>query len=205
MAVAGWRLPVGGGDAALRLATRDDLPEIERVMRASMGALSAGFYDEAQARSAVEYIAVPDTQLIDDSTYFVIEPANRQPSTANHILACGGWSARRKLFTGTSDQVITDEWLDPATDAARVRAMFVDPAYARRGLGRLILDASEQAARNAGFKTCELMATLPGVPLYRACGYEDVEPTTLILPDGARLGAVLMRKTVMGEASRPLT
>ncbi len=166
-------------------------------MRASLAALSAGFYDEQQTASAVRYIAVPDRQLIDDGTYFVIEdvsPANRQPPTANRIIACGGWSARRKLFTGTSDQVITDEWLDPATDAARVRAMFVDPAHARRGLGRLILHASEEAARQAGFHECELMATLPGVPLYRACGYEDVEPTTLHLPDGTDLGAVLMRK-----------
>ena len=196
MSVGGWRLAVGGGDAELRLATRDDLPEIQRVMRASMDALSAGFYDAQQAESAVRYIAIPDTQLIDDGTYFVIEnlPANRQPSTANRILACGGWSARRKLFTGSSDQIITDEWLDPSVDAARIRAMFVDPAHARRGLGRLILEASENAARGAGFRRAELMATLPGVPLYRACGYEDVEPATLLLPDGARLGALLMRK-----------
>jgi GNAT superfamily N-acetyltransferase len=171
----------------IRIATREDLPEIERVMRASLAALSAGFYDEQQTASAVRYIAVPDGQLIDDGTYFVIEEDSR-------VIACGGWSARRKLFTGTSDQVITDDWLDPATDAARVRAMFVDPAHARRGLGRLILNASEEAARRAGFRVCELMATLPGVPLYRACGYEDVEPATLHLPDGTRLGAVLMRK-----------
>lgn len=156
-------------------------------MRASMDTLSAGFYDARQAASAVRYIAIPDTQLIDDGTYFVIEEGGR-------VIACGGWSARRKLFTGTSDQVITDEWLDPAADAARVRAMFVDPAHARRGLGRIILEASEHAARAAGFSRAELMATLPGVPLYRACGYEDVEPTTLVLPDGARLGALLMRK-----------
>jgi len=195
--VGGWRLAVGEGTCNLRLATREDLPEIERIMRASLSALSAGFYDEQQTASAVRYIAVPDGQLIDDGTYYVIEdvsPANRQPPTANRILACGGWSARKKLFTGTSDQVITDERLDPATDAARIRAMFVDPQHARRGLGRLILEASEEAARRAGFQTFELMATLPGVPLYRACGYEDVEPTVLELPDGMRLGAVLMRK-----------
>jgi GNAT superfamily N-acetyltransferase len=171
----------------IRLATRTDLPEIERVMRASMASLSAGFYDEQQAAAAVRYIAVPDPELIDDGTYFVIEEDSR-------VIACGGWSSRKKLFTGTSDQVITDERLDPATDAARVRAMFVDPSHARRGLGRLILEASEEAARRAGFRVCELMATLPGVALYRACGYEDVEPTTLVLPDGSRLGAILMRK-----------
>ena len=180
----------------LRLATRDDLPDIERVMRASLTALSAGFYSEREAASAVRYIAVPDGQLVDDGTYYVIE-GNRQPPTANRqpILACGGWSARRKLFTGTDEQAAAEGWLDPAVDAARIRAMFVDPAHARRGLGRRILEASEDAARRAGFRTFELMATLPGVPLYRACGYADVEPTTLALPDGTRLGAILMRKS----------
>jgi GNAT superfamily N-acetyltransferase len=171
----------------IRRATPADLPAIEAVMRASLAALSAGFYDEQQTASAVRYIAVPDGQLIDDGTYFVVEEDSR-------VIACGGWSARKKLFTGTDEQASVDGWLDPATDAARIRAMFVDPAHARRGLGRLILDASEEAAREAGFRVCELMATLPGVPLYRACGYEEVEPATLHLPDGTRLGAVLMRK-----------
>jgi GNAT superfamily N-acetyltransferase len=199
--VGGWRLAVDGGpsDVNVRLATPADLDAIQDLMRASFAALSAGFYDEQQTASAVRYIAVIDRQLIDDGTYFVVEdvsPANRQPSTANRLIACGGWSARTKLFTGTSEQAAAEGWLDPATDAARIRAMFVDPAHARRGLGRLILRTSEEAARGAGFRVCELMATLPGVPLYRACGYEDVEPTTLILPDGARLGAVLMRRRV---------
>ncbi len=171
----------------IRLATRADLDQIERVMRASMAALSAGFYDEQPAASAVRYIAVPDDQLIDDGTYYVVEEDSR-------VIACGGWSARKKLFTGTSEQARTEGWLDPATDAARIRAMFVDPNHARRGLGRLILNASEEAARRAGFTACELMATLPGVPLYRACGYEEIEPATLELPDGTRLGAVRMRK-----------
>ena len=169
-------------------------------MRTSLADLSAGFYNEQQTAAAVRHIAIPDSQLIDDGTYFVVEessPANRQPPTANRILACGGWSARKKLFTGTSEQESAGGgWLDPVTEAARIRAMFVDPAHARRGLGRLILQASEEAAERAGFRVFELMATLPGVPLYRACGYEEVEPTTLELPDGTRLGAVLMRRHV---------
>ena len=176
----------------IRLARRADLPEIERVMRASTAALSAGFYDDQQTASAVLYIAAPDVQLVDDGTYFVAEQDSR-------VIACGGWSARKKLFTGTNEQASMEGFLDPATDAARIRAMFVDPAHARRGLGRLILNASEDAARLAGFRVFELMATLPGVPLYRACGYEDVEPTPLVLPDGARLGAVLMRKNQTAE------
>lgn len=171
----------------IRVATADDLPEIERVMRVSTEALSRGFYDDAQIAAAMRYIAVPDRQLVDDRTYFVAEEERR-------ILACGGWSARKKLFTGTSEQDAAEGWLDPAKDAARIRAMFVDPAAARRGLGRQILRASEEAAARAGFTTFELMATLPGVPLYAACGYVEVERTTLELPDGTRLGAILMRR-----------
>lgn len=173
----------------IRVAVPADLAEIERVMRVSMGALSHGFYDAAQAESAVRYISVPDRQLVDDGTYYVVEEEGR-------VIACGGWSRRKKLFTGTREQDSAEGWLDPKTDAARIRAMFVDPAHARKGLGRLILETSEEAARRAGFTTFELMATLPGVPLYQACGYEEIEPTTLVLPDGMRLGAVLMRRRV---------
>lgn len=173
----------------IRVAVRADLPEIERVMRASMSSLGARFYDAQQLASAVRYIAVADSQLVDDRTYFVIEEEGR-------VIACGGWSARKKLFTGTSAQAATEGYLDPATDAARIRAMFVDPAHARRGLGRRILDASEAAAQDAGFRRFELMATLPGVPLYRACGYVEIERTVLELPDGARLDAILMRRTL---------
>lgn len=169
----------------IRRATRADLPEIERVMRASMDALSAGFYDPAQTRSAVEHIAVADGQLVDDGTYFVVEEEGR-------VLACGGWSKRKKLFTGTSAQASTEGMLDPAVDAARIRAMFVDPAHARRGLGRLILETAENDARAAGFTRFELMATLPGVPLYRTCGYEELERTTIELPDGTMLETVRM-------------
>jgi len=171
----------------IRRALRADIPEIERVMRASMDALGKAFYDEHQVASAVQYIAIPDPQLVDDGTYFVIEENTR-------IVACGGWSRRKKLFTGTSEQAVTEGMLDPAIDAARIRAMFVDPPFARRGLGRLILEASEDDARRAGFRTFELMATLPGVPLYSTCGYVEIEKTTIELPDGARRECVLMRK-----------
>jgi len=171
----------------IRIATVADLDDIRRVMQASMAALGVGFYDAAQIAGAVRYIAVADRQLIDDHTYYVAEVNGR-------IAACGGWSARTKLFSGTAEQSAAEGWLDPATDSARIRAMFVDPAHARRGLGRRILQAAEAAAVAAGFRTFELMATLPGVPLYRVCGYEEIEPTTLELPDGTRLGAILMRR-----------
>jgi GNAT superfamily N-acetyltransferase len=174
---------------ALRTATLSDLPAIERVMRASMAALGPKYYDARQVESAVRYIAVADPQIVSDGTYFVIEDGDR-------IVACGGWSRRRKLFTGTSAQEAIDGWLDPASEAARIRAMFVDPAYARRGIGRMIVNRAEEEARAAGFAKCELMATLPGVPLYSACGYEPVERTEIELPDGVRLECLVMDRCV---------
>ena len=173
----------------IRKATTADIPEIERVMRASMANLGAKFYDAQQVASAVRFIAVADPQLIDDETYFVIEEEGR-------LIACGGWSSRAKLYSGPDSEDGRVERLDPAKDPARIRAMFVDPLHARRGLGRRILDASEADAARAGFRTFELMATLPGVPLYRACGYEEIERTTIELPDGARLDCVRMTRCV---------
>ena len=171
----------------IRKATPEDLPEIERVMRASMAALGAQFYDKAQVGSAVRYVAVADRQLVDDGTYYVVADGER-------IVACGGWSWRKKLFTGTDAQATTVGEIDPANDPARIRAMFVLPEYARRGIGRLILETSENQARAMGFTRFELMATLPGVPLYEACGYEPVEHVTIELPDGTKLGGVRMAK-----------
>ncbi len=173
----------------IRKAVRADIPAIEQVMRASVLGLGASFYDPQQVVSAAAHITVPDDQLIDDGTFFVVEEAGR-------IIACGGWSKRRKLYTGSAEQARIEGMLDPATDAARIRAMFVDPAFARRGLGRLILEISEADAMRAGFTRLELMATLPGVPLYKACGYEEVEPATIDLADGVKLGGVMMRKSV---------
>jgi len=169
----------------IRTATPADLPGIEQVMRASMAALGAQFYDAAQTASAVRYIAVLDRQLVDDGTYYVVIEDDR-------IVACGGWSRRAKLFTGTSAQDAIAGFVDPASDPARIRAMFVLPEYSRRGLGRLILATAERDARALGFSRFELMATLPGVPLYRACGYEAVEEVTLELPDGTRVDCVRM-------------
>jgi GNAT superfamily N-acetyltransferase len=171
----------------IRKAVARDIPEIERVMNASMSALGPSCYDAQQVASAVRFIAVADRALIEDGTYFVIEHGG-------HVVACGGWSARAKLFSGPASQDRAEGWLNPATDAARVRAMFVDPAYARRGLGRQILDAAEADAARAGFRTFELMATLPGVPLYRACGYEEIERTEIELPDGVRLDCIRMQR-----------
>ena len=173
----------------MRTATTDDLPAIEAVMRASMSTLGPSFYDETQTASAVRYIAVADPQLVADSTYFVVEDDGA-------IVACGGWSRRRKLFSGPSDQDAIEGWLDPQNEPARIRAMFVLPSHARRGIGRMIIERAEAEARESGFTVCELMATLPGVPLYRACGYEPLEPVDIELPDGVRLECLRMSRCV---------
>jgi predicted N-acetyltransferase YhbS len=201
---------------SIRTATPADLPAIERVMRASMASLGSSFYDEQQTASAVRFIAVADPQLVADGTYFVVEEdvipsvsegpgregprSTRPPGSLAHarddkeIVACGGWSKRKKLFTGTAGQAAVEGWLDPASEPARIRAMFVHPDHARRGIGRMIVDRAEAEAREAGFAACELMATLPGVPLYAACGYEPVEPATIELPDGVRLECLRMSR-----------
>lgn len=181
----------------IRKAVAADLPAIAAVMRASLASLGAAFYDARQLASAVRYVAVPDRQLIDDGTYFVVEEDGR-------VVACGGWSARRKLYSGPAAEDAAEGWLDPARDAARVRAMFVDPAYARRGLGRLILEAAEADAVRAGFRRFELMATLPGVPLYEACGYREVEKVEIELPDGTRIGGMLMARPAAPRDGSPL-
>jgi GNAT superfamily N-acetyltransferase len=172
---------------SIRVAVPADLASIGEVMRESMAALGPAFYDPGQLASAVRYIAVADPGIVADGTYFVVEEEGR-------IVACGGWSRRKKLFTGTTAQSTMDGALDPAADPARVRAMFVLPTHARRGVGRLILERAESEARAAGFTTCELMATLPGVPLYSACGYESVERVEIELPDGVRLECLRMNK-----------
>jgi GNAT superfamily N-acetyltransferase len=172
---------------ALRVATAADAPAIERLMKRSARGLSVGFYDGVQTASVERYIATLDPDLIADATYFVADGDTAE------LAACGGWSRRDKLYTGTA--IAGDaRLLDPAREPARVRAMFVDPAWARRGLGRAILDRCEAAARGEGFAAVELMATLPGEPLYAACGYRVVERTELVLPDGVRVGAARMRR-----------
>lgn len=154
-----------------------------------MAVLGAHCYTPDEVDAAVRAIAVPDPQLIDDATYYVAADGDR-------IVACGGWSWRKKLFTGTSEQEREAGDVDPATDPARIRAMFVDPQYARRGLGRMILERAERDAMAMGFTRFELMATLPGVPLYEAAGYERIEEVTLSLPDGTALPCVRMARRV---------
>lgn len=173
----------------LRLAVEADAPQIAELMRASVLALFPAFYDERQTASSAEHIAHIDLQLIADGTYFVHE-------VNGEIVACGGWSRRAKLYTGEGAHDDDLRLIDPATEAARVRAMFVRGDWTRRGLGRAILEASEQAAGAEGFTTMVLGATLPGVPLYRAFGFRDVERFMVRMPDGVEVDCIAMERPI---------
>jgi GNAT superfamily N-acetyltransferase len=173
----------------LRVATEADLDAIAAVMRASTLELFPRFYDERQTASAVVHIAHVDPALVADGTYFVHD-------AGGEIVGCGGWSRRGRLYTGSGDQHGDDRLLDPHTEAAHIRAMFVRPDWTRRGFGRAILEAGRDAARGEGFQRLDLMATLPGVPLYRAFGFRDVEEVVLTMPDGVAIEGVVMERPI---------
>jgi N-acetylglutamate synthase-like GNAT family acetyltransferase len=174
----------------IRLATTDDVPALQQLIRESVVGLSAAYYTQEQITSALSHVFGVDTQLITDGTYFVVE-------VGNEIVASGGWSKRKTLFGG--DQMKSEQGealLDPASEAARIRAFYVHPNSARRGIGSLILAACETAAGAAGFRRIELVATLPGEPLYLSHGYEKREPMRLETPDGESLPAFRMIKSL---------
>jgi GNAT superfamily N-acetyltransferase len=171
-----------------RLATTADASTIAALMRSSVLGLFPAYYDEKQTASAAVHIAALDLALIDDGTYYVHE-------AGGEIVACGGWSRRNKLYNGT-DAGADARLLDPAAEPARIRAMFVRGDWTRRGLGRAILESCVAAARAEGFQSLALMATLPGVPLYKAFGFTEVERAELTMPDGVVLGGVAMERGV---------
>ena len=158
-------------------------------MRESLIGLGPRTYNEQQIASALEHVAHIDRHLIADGTYFVAIDDGA-------VVGCGGWSRRGKLYAGSAAQGDEDRFLDPATEAARVRAMFVLPSHARQGIGRAILERCEQEARAAGFKSVELMAMLSGREMYAACGYEAVEDVEPPLADGTTLPLTRMHKTL---------
>lgn len=179
----------GPADAPLRLAGAGDEDAIEALMQLSIGHFFPTHYDEAQVEASLRYVGVPDRDLIHDGTYFVATELD------GRLVACGGWSKRDKLYSG-SDAAGDSRWLDPATEAAHIRAMFVRPDWARRGLGRRIIEESELAAKSAGFMTMSLMATLPGEPLYAACGFREIARTDVVTPNGTPLPCVAMEKRI---------
>jgi GNAT superfamily N-acetyltransferase len=150
-----------------RLATRGDLAALTDLMAAAISELQKGFLSQDQIAASRVTMGL-DTQLIDDGTYFIIE--------ADGVLAgSGGWSRRNTLYGGDHTPGRNAALLDPSTDAARVRAMYTSPAFARRGVGRLLLSLCEAAAAAEGFRCVELAASMSGEPLYRACGYQPIE------------------------------
>lgn len=170
----------------VRLARHYDIPSLQALIARSGRELSVGYYTPEQADAITRHVFGVDTQLIDDQTYFVVEEDAR-------IVACGGWSRRRTLFGGDQAKHGPDALLDPAREPARIRAFFVDPSMARRGIGRRLIEECVAAARQAGFTALELAATLPGEPLYLASGFAVVERFDLALPGGVTTPLVRMR------------
>ncbi|MFL5734516.1 MAG: GNAT family N-acetyltransferase [Chloroflexia bacterium] len=173
----------------LRLATTNDIPALRELIPASVRALSENYYTPAQIESALVHIFGVDTQLIEDSTYFIAE-------SDGQIVGAGGWSKRKTLYGGDQTKGQADPLLDPSHDAARIRAFYVHPNFARRGIGRRLMQACEDAARQAGFKKMELGSTLPGEPLYTAMGFQVTKRTGAPMLDGEFLPIALMEKTL---------
>jgi GNAT superfamily N-acetyltransferase len=174
----------------LRPAVTADLPEIEALIERSARSLSVGFYTPAQVESLLRYVFGADTQLIADGTYYVCE-------SDGTLAAAGGWSRRRTLYGGDQAKQGDDLLLDPDRDPARIRAFFVDPDWARQGLGRRLHEACASAAAQAGFRSMALVATLPGEPLYRALGFTVTERFSLELPDGVNVPVCHMSRALV--------
>ncbi len=170
-----------------RLATEDDLPAIRALMDLAIAQHLKAFLDPAQVELSKSIMGL-DTQLITDRTYFLVEEDGR-------LAGCGGWSRRATHYGGDhSTSQRNAALLDMAKDAARIRAMYTHPDFARRGVGRLILQVCENAAREAGFKAVELMATMSGEPLYLACGYHPIQRIIAASKDGVDFPGVRMGK-----------
>ncbi len=170
-----------------RAATQDDIPAIIALMARAIDRLQDAFLTPAQVVASRAVMGL-DTQLIADRTYVVVHDSD------GALIGCGGWSQRATLYGGDHSVSLRDAaLLDPATDAARIRAMYTDPNRARQGIGRLILSICESAARDAGYARAEMMATLAGEPLYRACGYAPIE--RIATPGDVPVPMVRMRKT----------
>jgi GNAT superfamily N-acetyltransferase len=175
----------------LRIATTEDVAEIRELIGASVRGFQTGHYSTAQIEGALVTVFTIDTLLIADGTYFVAFAEDGE------LAGCGGWSFRKTLYGGDHQlEKIAPERLDPAVDAAKVRAIFVHPKFARMGLGSLILEAAERAATGQGFSRLEMGSTLTGVTLYRLKGYREVGRVLVPVGDGEEIEVVRMVKTV---------
>jgi GNAT superfamily N-acetyltransferase len=179
----------------IRLAVPEDVPVLQELIDASVRGLQAEDYTPAQIEAALKTVYGVDSQLIADGTYFVAE-AEASEGAESEIVGCGGWSKRKTLFGGDHWTGRHDALLDPKQDGAKIRAFFVRPAWARRGIGSMILESCENAARSAGFTQFEMGATLTGVPFYKVRGYEAVENLEVPLAGGESMIVVRMTKQV---------
>ena len=178
-------------DFTHRLARPDDLDPLREVMRRSIESLQDDFLTPEQVAASHKVMGL-DAQLVSDGTYFVVESGSR-------IAGCGGWSWRSTLYGGDESVVAREPRpLDAATEPARIRAMYTDPDFTRRGVGKLVLQLCEDAARAAGFRSATMMATMAGVPLYRACGYVEVDAPITAQIDGVEVPLVRMEKRLVG-------
>ncbi len=172
----------------IRPATPTDIATLEALVERSIRGLAGGHYDPHQIDDSLRYLYGIDSQLVDDGTYLVVE-------RDGGVVACGGWSWRQTPFGSDRAQDIRDATRRvPGRDAAVIRAFYVDPQSTRQGIGRMILRACERAARARGFDRYELTSTAMGVAFYAACGYREIEPVDITLPEGAVLPHVQMRK-----------
>jgi GNAT superfamily N-acetyltransferase len=191
--------PVLAVTFTIREAVPSDIPILEDLIDRSVRGLQADDYTQTQLESALATVYGVDSQLISDGTYFVVETESTEafsPTRTQVIVGCGGWSKRKTLYGGDHWTGREDSMLDPTKDAAKIRAFFVDPAWVRRGIGTLILDACEAAAIADGFRRLEMGATLTGVPFYRVRGYAEREQLGVPLRNGESLPIVRMEKTI---------
>jgi len=174
----------------LRPATAADVPALHELIALSVRGLMTSAYTREQLEAALGVLLGVDTQLVADGTYFVAE------AEGGKLVGCGGWSKRKTLFGADHRAGRDAAMLDPQHDAAKIRAFFVHPDWARRGIGSAILDRCEQEAAAAGFHRYEMGATLSGVPLYKAKGYAEAERIEAPLPGGGVLPVIRMTKNV---------
>ena len=174
----------------IRVAVDADIPAIREVIQASVRELQADDYTSAQIEGALATVFTVDSRLIADGTYLLALDEDR-------VAGCGGWSYRKTLYGGDQQlETIESSVLDPATEAAKIRAIFVHPNYTRMGLGSLILKAAEDAAVAAGFRRLEMGSTLTGVPLYRLRGYRETVRIAVPVGAGEEIEIVRMSKEI---------
>ncbi len=179
-----------------RRARLDEVDALNTLIHLSAAALSGDFYTPAEIEAANQFVFGVDTTLVTDGTYYVGEVGGQR-------VACGGWSRRGALYGGDQRRMEEAPILDPATEAARIRAFFVHPAWARQRIGTRLLEVCYAAAWAEGYRRLELMATLPGVPLYRAHGFVPVEPVEDTMPNGVVIRFVRMRRELDAAPAVP--